>query len=218
MIDVAQIRAARGLLSWSQADLAQAIGMSLAAVNNIERSVSAPRVETLNLIQKAFEKRGVVFTDSSGVKLQHEIVKIYDGEDFLRNFFDDVYAEMSIAGGQIYTNGVAELEFTNMLTVEYSKMHISRTNKIENMDCRALIEKGDFHFDAPYTEYRWMPEDTFVPVPYYAFNDKLAIILWGDHPKVVVHNHKAATDAFKKQFLYLWEKAEIPPETPLIEY
>jgi transcriptional regulator with XRE-family HTH domain len=63
MITPAQIRAARGLLGWRQHDLAKASGVSEIAIKNLERGATDPRASTLDAIQAAFDKAGVVFLD-----------------------------------------------------------------------------------------------------------------------------------------------------------
>ncbi len=72
MIKGNQIRAARALLGWKQSDLAQASGLSLTALNNIERGAADPRVSTLGAIQAALEAAGVEFTDGDapGVRMR----------------------------------------------------------------------------------------------------------------------------------------------------
>jgi transcriptional regulator with XRE-family HTH domain len=63
LITAAQVRAARALLGWKQADLAKASKVSEVSIKNIERGVTDPRASTLHLIEIAFEKAGVVFLD-----------------------------------------------------------------------------------------------------------------------------------------------------------
>jgi predicted transcriptional regulator len=77
VITPAQIRAARALIGWTQADLAKASGVSEVAIKNLERGATDPRVSTINNIQAAFDKAGVIFLDSgdtrgggSGVRLR----------------------------------------------------------------------------------------------------------------------------------------------------
>lgn len=64
MISVAQIRAARAMLSLKQQELADMAGISLATLNNIERGVqSDPKVSTMRAIQLALESCGIAFSD-----------------------------------------------------------------------------------------------------------------------------------------------------------
>ena len=55
MIDYRQIRAARALLNWSQADLARAANMATSSIKNIESESSSARKETLTQIYEAFD-------------------------------------------------------------------------------------------------------------------------------------------------------------------
>ena len=72
----AQIRAARGLLGWSQGKLARAAGVGLATLQRIEQSegVVKGNFATVLKIQNALEQAGIHFTDDEageiGVCLQ----------------------------------------------------------------------------------------------------------------------------------------------------
>lgn len=59
MLSAKQIRAARALLGWTQADLAQAAGLSIAALNNVEREVTDARSSTIKAIERALMGAGV---------------------------------------------------------------------------------------------------------------------------------------------------------------
>jgi transcriptional regulator with XRE-family HTH domain len=84
MIVGAQVRAARALLDWSQEKLAKqteafGAGVSETGIANIERGKSRPLAETLDSIQKALEKAGVVFINDDsglgqGVRLREPVV------------------------------------------------------------------------------------------------------------------------------------------------
>jgi hypothetical protein len=72
-----QIRAARGLLSWSQGELARASRVGLATIQRIEskKGPAMGNVSTVIRIQQAFERAGIRFTDANmeggiGVRLK----------------------------------------------------------------------------------------------------------------------------------------------------
>jgi len=71
-----QIRAARGLLGWSQNRLARTAGVGLATLQRIEQNegVVKGNFSTILKIQKVLEEAGVHFTDDEageiGVRLQ----------------------------------------------------------------------------------------------------------------------------------------------------
>ena len=68
MISAEQIRAARALLGWTQADLARRSGISEVAIKNVERGMTDPRSSTLRALITAFEKAGVIFLPSGNTR------------------------------------------------------------------------------------------------------------------------------------------------------
>ena len=64
MITPEQCRAARGLLDWSQGDLADKAAVGIVTVRQFEAGANAPRRATLDVIRRAFEAAGVEFTDA----------------------------------------------------------------------------------------------------------------------------------------------------------
>jgi transcriptional regulator with XRE-family HTH domain len=66
MINSAQCRAGRGLLAWSQQQLADAAGIGVVTVHQLEAGTSEPRPATLEVIKRAFENAGVEFIDENG--------------------------------------------------------------------------------------------------------------------------------------------------------
>jgi predicted transcriptional regulator len=72
MISIPQLRAARALLGWSQADLAENAGLSEISVKNIERGAATPKTSTMEALITAIEKAGVEFTNGGqpGVRMK----------------------------------------------------------------------------------------------------------------------------------------------------
>ena len=78
MITPAQCRAARGLLKWTQEDLAERSGCGSLTIFKFEAGKTSPHNATMKALKDAFEKAGVVFiaagessepTDGPGVRL-----------------------------------------------------------------------------------------------------------------------------------------------------
>ena len=61
-----QCRAARGLLDWSQPDLAKASGIGRSTITRFERGAHNPHPSNLAAIQAALEAAGVEFIDANG--------------------------------------------------------------------------------------------------------------------------------------------------------
>ncbi|MFE1603004.1 helix-turn-helix domain-containing protein [Methylobacterium sp. ID0610] len=66
MITAAQCRAARGLLNWTQAELAAAASVGVVTVRQLEGQGAEPRPATLTVIRQAFEKAGVELIPEDG--------------------------------------------------------------------------------------------------------------------------------------------------------
>ena len=66
MITSAQCRAARGLLSWSQQNLADRAGVGIMTIHQFEKEGTQPRRATLEVVKRAFENAGVEFIDENG--------------------------------------------------------------------------------------------------------------------------------------------------------
>lgn len=81
MITSEQIRAARALLRWTSARLAEASGIGPATIKRIElmEGVPAANVKTLMAIKIAFENAGIEFIGTpesgAGVRFAHKALK-----------------------------------------------------------------------------------------------------------------------------------------------
>ena len=80
MITVAQLRAARALVGWSQPELAENSGVGIATIRRMEGARGLPKTTAENVwkVQQALEDAGVVFTEQGddrgpGVRLKEPI-------------------------------------------------------------------------------------------------------------------------------------------------
>jgi transcriptional regulator with XRE-family HTH domain len=62
----AQCRAARGLLRWTQPDLAKASGVSDVTVRKFENEQATPQRASLQVMRQAIEAAGVIFVEENG--------------------------------------------------------------------------------------------------------------------------------------------------------
>jgi hypothetical protein len=74
MITASQCRAARGLLDWTQQELADAAHVGVATVRVFEAEAAETRHATLAALRRAFEAAGIEFIDENsggvGVRLR----------------------------------------------------------------------------------------------------------------------------------------------------
>lgn len=70
MVTAAQIRAARALLGWSGAQLAQAAGVSLQTIRRMESDLGPGRSSAANVdaVRRALEAAGVVFLEGDDAR------------------------------------------------------------------------------------------------------------------------------------------------------
>lgn len=210
MITVRQIKGARGLLDWTQDQLAVAAGISRPSLTNLERGRTTPHSETLIRIRKTLERAGIEFI-SGGCRLREDIldVQIFQGEEALFRLYDDVIATYTGSGGVIHISGVDERKFIRAggeRFFEYLKK-FSELGIIDNL----LARDGDMHLVVPAKYYRWVPEEIFSQVPYMVYGEKYAIILWGPPVRVTLIQNAEIADSYRKQFKAHWRRGKIPP-------
>jgi DNA-binding transcriptional regulator YiaG len=72
VMEAMQCRAARGLLQWTQNELAAHSGISGTAIRNFENGITSPNPATLIVLRQTLEKAGVEFTDGDqpGVRMR----------------------------------------------------------------------------------------------------------------------------------------------------
>lgn len=210
-ITTAQIRGARGILNWSQGDLASRTGISATSIGSIENNQTTPRANTLLSIQRAFEDAGIEFMGQDGVRLKTGNVRVLTGREGYIEFFTDVYDVLSkLEDPEVCVSNVDERQFAKWHG-ELGEEHLKRMKELKNIKARILIQDGDTYFPADsYAEYRWLSKELFSSVPFYVFGKKLAIMLFDIEPTIILLNYPAVTQTYRKQFEAMWNNASIP--------
>ena len=221
MPSAAQLRAARGLLDWTRADLAKAANVSPETIKNIEHGTFRPQEQTAQAIVKAFEVHSVEFTDDEGVKRRQNAVMRFKGSDGFKSFMDDVYAAAqdpsAAVGGDkpIYVSNIDDRLFVKHLG-SYMETHAQRMDALKNVKVCALIKEQDYFKipDCSYPEYRWSPKQTHGTVPFYVYGDKFAILLLNEEKEIsiIVISSAEVAKAYRDQFEVLWQMSNQLPQ------
>lgn len=215
MITASQLRAARGLLDWTRADLAKIASVSPETIKNIEHGTFRPQEATTEAIIRAFAAYDVEFTESEGVRRVTRDVRIYHGREDFRKFMDELYANAqesySKIGGDkpICVSNVDNKLFKETLG-DYAEYHINRMIGLEGVKIRIIASAKDVTHNpkAHYLVYRYNKNVTTM-TPFYVFGDKLAIINFQaeDPPHIILINSKPVAESYRKQFNVMWENA-----------
>lgn len=210
MISIGQIRAARALLGWTQEELATACGLSLRALNSIERGLAIPRIDNLQAIQQTFENANVEFFDNDGIRRRTErldIVKL-EGAEHLSEHLLDVVRELHTPGAEVLYNLASEEIHAGLRTEIFDNYfsHLSRHRITE----RVLLATGETYIISPPSCYRWMKAESFNHVCYIVYGDNVAFQILNTPHRVIIIRNPGIADMFRRQFEFNWAVAETP--------
>jgi len=213
-ITTAQIRGARGLLDWSQAELSRRTGISTTSIGNIESGNTQARESTLTVIRTAFERGGIDFIGTEGVRLQTEFMQTYTGPDGFKDFMDHLYDTAKSFGGEIVLFNAYPPHWIKWLGQEWFDMHAKRMADLGNkINFKITSREGEHQFiSRDFAEYRWFPEELFGDRALYAYADNLAFVNFEDtNVSVVVLKQSDFAKSFRVLFNIAWEKVAMTP-------
>ncbi len=218
-ITTAQIRGARGILNWSQQDLAQRTGISATSIGSIENGQTTPRESTVATIRKTLENAGIEFIGLDGVKVQSDHIRTLRGEDGFSEFLDDVYNTAIQYGTektpvQVFLSNVVHENWVKAMGPERWENHTKRMTEKKNvMDVRIIVKEGDWNFPAKaYSQYKWFPKELFNDKSFYSYHDRLAFLNFkNDDLEVIIIKQPAFAEGYKTLFLIAWEHFAITP-------
>ena len=209
-ISSAQVRAARGLLNWTQSELAERCDLTKATIANIENEKHHLTSKTATKIFQAFSNAKIEFLGNEGLRNKMDVIKTLEGRVGLTILFDEIYESVRKKGGFIKVSGVDESLFQEMLDSNYISMHSNRMQKVKNLRFRALISNKDCNVHAKkYVEYAAIPFEYFFPLPIYIYDRKVAFVAFDPLRVVFVENFNLFL-AHSNQFDLIWEKASNP--------
>ena len=215
MISSEQIRAGRALLDWSQKQLSAKSGISLNALNNIERGVANPRTETLKAVQTALELEGVEFLDGKGVRLRGEVLSIesFEGPEIVSLYYDEFLKAFPSGPAEILFNGIDNERFDDLYEARLQAYRsFEKEAQRRGITERILVRDGETKLMSKTNAFRWAPKELFGEIPYAIFGDNIAIILWGPPKRLVVIRNRDIAETFRRQFELIWTNSKPVPD------
>lgn len=215
MATIEQIRAARGLLGWSQKDLADRAGLSQTGIARLENGTHKPNMQTMERILTAFDQAQIEFLGDTGLRKKTAEVQVLRGQEGLRTFMNDVYENARAKGGDICLFNGVPAKMIQWLGSEWYEAHAQRMATIKNnFTFRVIVRQGDQQMiGSRFAAYRWFPEDLFHDQTFYAYGGKLAFINFEENDvRVLVLDQAEFTDSFRVLFDIAWENAATPQQ------
>ncbi len=202
------------LAGMNQDELASAAGIARPSLTKILNNEAVARDATLKSIRQALEARNIEFTADQGVRVRPEGIEILNGRDGLIALMEDIYdsCRRGIAG-EVILAGAPEDDFVRILG-DYDATYLANMSAVPGLKMRTLIQEGDMNFvSSAYTEYRWVPKQQFQPVPFYAYAEKLAIVVFqaDPSPRILMIESKAISEAYRRQFESMWTLSKPVP-------
>lgn len=206
MITIEQCRGARGILGWTQQELADACGLSKTAINNFEKGHSDIKAESIKAIRMAFESGGIDFIGQTGIQKKSENVSFIRG----KNAFYEVLLDMQ----KTLSTQKKDLLILNPPNYEQRNAPIKLID-----ECQSLIKKNDI-------SVRKIIHPSIEPYPHnlevcrvyegvepqlmqscYIYDNKIVFELWEGAMYILVQSQQAA-DIERQRFEYIWTRSK----------
>ena len=213
LITPAQCRAARGLLNWSQPDLAQKCGMHIQTIGAFEQEIGSPSKRTLQKITRAFENFGIEILPNEGVCKVSDKIMILKGTEGFAKFFNEVYdAAKNEKDPNICAVNVDDKLFLKWHT-SHAPEYIRKMGELNTKPARSLLNKGDhFRVADAYSHYKWIDQAITSSSTLYLYSSKAAIFNFKpDDVEITVVNDLSTTRMFRSMFEIMWKQASDTP-------
>lgn len=202
-----QIRAARALKNWSQADLAQRVGMATPSIGNIESGKHNATPQTQTAIIAAFEDAGIEFIDG-GVRYKSDTIRILEGENCYLQLLDDVFYSLkgSPQPAELLISCADDRKSPPAVNESYRRIRKS------GIAMRQLVEEDNTHLMGPLEEYRYLPRHRFINRVLVIYGQKIATVI-DNETKVMILHDAVMAEVQKNVFNLLWETLPQPTES-----
>lgn len=206
MVTIAQCRAARGLIGWTQQELADASGLSKTAINNFEKGHSDMKAESLKAIRSAFEARDIEFIGTAGVRIREDRAEILKGAGALALLLDDISRDMKNTDDELLITAPSNSSFWQDQEKTLNQ-HLLRLNK---KTTRILCSADDAPLWDQFGDCRKINPRHESSMISFCYGTKVALMLWQEKA-VVILSDPAAAHAETARFELLWGSAQEAP-------
>ncbi len=212
MITPDQIRAARGLKNWSQAELAEQVGMAVPSIANIELGKQKPSASTLERIIVTFSLAGITFTKGEGVRKSQGEVTILEGAKGFRDFLNDLVSVAKGEGGEIFLFNRTSENWKSLLGEDWYWDYVERMKQVqENYDYKIMVNKKDWDF-REFADYAYIPTESFGnTASLYVYGDKIAFMDFSDthKPRILILKQHEFSETYKALFRLAWDNQTV---------
>ena len=210
LITSRQIRAARGLIGWSQAQLAEAAKISRSTLAGIESDSGNPTIEMMAKIRAVLEQQEVEFLPQDGVRMREPTIHRDNRPGANHRLLQDVFTvsldyKEKEGVNDILIFGVREEDATDSVGTGFIEEHVARLQAV-GLEEKILCSPDAREFIAPSPWYRKLPELRDHPhqIPLMVFGEKIAAIQWEPQESIVVVDSKPIADGFRLMFRHIW--------------
>jgi len=211
LVNASQIRAARALLNWSQEELAEASGLSVATIRKLEAGNISPRDKTMDSIVSALEQVKVEFL-SSGVRLRSNDLVVLEGQDSYLQLLDDIYKTMKNRNDDVL------FLYGDCAALTPEELESELRMKRSGIKWRVLIQEGDTNICYPIEDFRWFPKKFFKRNIQLVYGNKVAMGVDMDRSshqttKMIVIESAPLAESTRNLFDFIWDSCRKPTFT-----
>lgn len=193
-----QIRAARALKNWSQAELAERVNMATPSIGNIESGKHVASPQTQTAIASVFKDAGIEFIDG-GVRHAPDAIQILEGEDCYLRLLDDVFHTLKDHRNRELLISCAD-DRKSPPAVNDAYRRIRKAG----IKMRQLVEEGNTYLMGDVSEYRYIPKTHFINRVLVIYGEKAALVL-DNESKILIFKDDVMAYVQRNIFDLLWE-------------
>ena len=198
-----QIRAARALKNWSQAELAERVDMATPSIGNIESGKHVASPQTQAAILEAFKNAGIEFING-GVRHMQDAIQILEGKDGYLRLLDDVFHTL-----KEHKNPELLISCSDDRMSPAAVNDAYRRIRKAGIKMRQLVEDGNTYLMGDASEYRYIPKSHFINRVLVIYGEKTALVL-DNESKILIFKDDVMTYVQRNIFNLLWETMEKP--------